>query len=199
MADQEVQVPNIIPNQQPEVQNQPPVMQIDENRVPIGAEARNAMPRRPSLHEMFLDLNQQRHLIPVGEPIEPGFERPIEGPILHAGQRNGFPRQPPPYWAPIEQQGEAPWQGREFQRQPEPYYYPVAIPPPNGIVVQFREPMEPPWMQGVVKIFGMTREEEEGVMEDQWTKLQCITGNIMDRIKPISLGSKGGKLECPDL
>jgi hypothetical protein len=53
--------------------------------------------------------------------------------------------------------------------------------------------------KGVVKIFGMTREEEEGVMEDQWTKLQCITGNIMDRIKPISLGSKGGKLECPDL
>ncbi|GMY26921.1 hypothetical protein FCV25MIE_22163 [Fagus crenata] len=115
MADQEVQVPDIIPNQQPEVQNQPPVMQIDENRVPIGAEARNAMPGRPPLYEMFLDLNQQRHPILVGEPIEPGFERPIGGPILHAGQRNGFPRQPPPYWAPIEQQGEVPWQGREFQ------------------------------------------------------------------------------------
>jgi hypothetical protein len=148
MADQEVQVPDIIPNQQPEVQNQPPVMQIDENRVPIGAEAKNAMPGRPPLYEMFPDLNQQRHPIPVGEPIEPGFERPIGGPILHAGQRNGFPRQPPPYWAPIEQQGEAPWQGREFQRQPEPYYYPAAIPPPNGNTVQFREPMEPPWMQG---------------------------------------------------
>uniref|UniRef100_A0A2N9HQY9 RNA-directed DNA polymerase n=1 Tax=Fagus sylvatica TaxID=28930 RepID=A0A2N9HQY9_FAGSY len=123
-------------------------VQIDENRVPIGAEARNAMPGRPPLYEMFPDLNQQRHPIPVGEPIEPGFERPIGGPILHAGQRNGFPRQPPPYWAPIEQQGEAPWQGREFQRQPEPYYYPAAIPPPNGNAVQFREPMEPPWMQG---------------------------------------------------
>uniref|UniRef100_A0A2N9HKA3 RNA-directed DNA polymerase n=1 Tax=Fagus sylvatica TaxID=28930 RepID=A0A2N9HKA3_FAGSY len=108
MADQEVQVPDIIPNQQPEVQNQPPVMQIDENRVPIGAEARNAMPGRPPLYEMFPDLNQQRQPIPVGEPIEPGFERPIGGPILHAGQRNGFPRQPPPYWAPIEQQ-ESQW------------------------------------------------------------------------------------------
>uniref|UniRef100_A0A2N9J200 Integrase catalytic domain-containing protein n=1 Tax=Fagus sylvatica TaxID=28930 RepID=A0A2N9J200_FAGSY len=148
MADQEVQVPDIIPNQQPEVQNQPPAMQIDENRVPIGAEARNAVPGRPPLYEMFPDLNQQRHPIPVGEPIEPGFERPIGGPILHPGQRNGFPRQPPPYWAPIEQQGEVPWQGREFQRQPEPYYYPAEIPPPNGNAVQFREPMEPPWMQG---------------------------------------------------
>ena len=148
MANQEAQVPDIIPNQQPEVQNQPPVMQIDENRVPIGAEARNAMPGRPPLHEMFPDFNQQRPPIPVGEPVEPGFERQIGGPILHAGQRNGFPRQPPPYWAPIEQQGEVPWQGREFPRQPEPYYYPAEIPPPNGNVVQFREPMEPPWMQG---------------------------------------------------
>ncbi|GMY31615.1 hypothetical protein FCV25MIE_26857 [Fagus crenata] len=104
MADQEVQVLDIIPNQQPEVQNQPPAKQIDENRVPIGAEARNAMPGRPPLYEMFPNLNQQRHPIPVGDPIEPGFERPMGGPILHPGQRNGFPRQPPPYWAPIEQQ-----------------------------------------------------------------------------------------------
>uniref|UniRef100_A0A2N9GGR4 Chromo domain-containing protein n=1 Tax=Fagus sylvatica TaxID=28930 RepID=A0A2N9GGR4_FAGSY len=62
MANQEVQVPDIIPNQQPEVQNQPPVMQIDENRVPIGAEARNAMPGRPPLYEMFPGPSiQQRH------------------------------------------------------------------------------------------------------------------------------------------
>ena len=35
------------------------------------------------------------------------------------------------------------------------------------------------------RILGMTLEEEEEVMEDQETKLQCITGNNMDRIKQI--------------
>jgi hypothetical protein len=44
------------------------------------------------------------------------------------------------------------------------------------------------------RILGMTMEEEEEVMEDQETKLQCITGSNMDRIKPINPGNKEGKL-----
>ena len=81
MANQEAQVPGILLNQQPEGQNQPPGMQIEENRVPIGAEARNAMPRRPLLQEVFLDHNHQRPPMPMGEPIEPRYERPIGEPM----------------------------------------------------------------------------------------------------------------------
>ena len=107
------------------------------------------MPGRPPLHEVFPDHNHQRPPMQMGEPIELRYERPIRKPMLQAGQRNGFLRQPtppPPFWAQMEQQGETPWQGREFQRQPKPFYYHATIPPPNGNVGQFREPMEPPWM-----------------------------------------------------
>ncbi|GMY29676.1 hypothetical protein FCV25MIE_24918 [Fagus crenata] len=79
--------------------------QIEENRVPIGAEARNAMPGRPPLHEVFPDHNHQRPPMQMGEPIELRYERPIRKPMLQAGQRNGFLRQPippPPFWAQME-------------------------------------------------------------------------------------------------
>uniref|UniRef100_A0A2N9GN34 Reverse transcriptase n=1 Tax=Fagus sylvatica TaxID=28930 RepID=A0A2N9GN34_FAGSY len=159
----------------------PPRTAIQNNGVnpmadPGSPKARNAMPGRPPLYEMFPDLNQQRHPIPVGEPIEPGFERPIGGPILHPGQRNGFPRQPPPYWAPIEQQGEVPWPRKRVSKDNQSH---------TIILLKFLHQMamlsssESQWnlhgCKGVVRIFGMNREEEEGVMEDQWTKLQCTT------------------------
>jgi hypothetical protein len=89
-------VPRALPNQQLEGQNQPPVMQIEENRVPIGAEAKNAMLGRPPLQEVFPDHNHQRPPMQMGEPIEPRYEGPIGEPMLQAGQRNGFLRQPPP-------------------------------------------------------------------------------------------------------
>uniref|UniRef100_A0A2N9HGB9 RNA-directed DNA polymerase n=1 Tax=Fagus sylvatica TaxID=28930 RepID=A0A2N9HGB9_FAGSY len=99
-----------------------------------------------------------------------------EGPILHPGQRNGFPRQPPPYWAPIEQQGEVPWPRKRVSKDNQSH---------TIILLKFLHQMamlsssESQWnlhgCKGVVRIFGMNREEEEGVMEDQWTKLQCTT------------------------
>ena len=81
MANQEAQVPGILPNQQPKGQNQPLGMQIEENRVPIGAEARNAMPGRSFLQEVFPDHNHQRPPMPMGKPIEPRYESPITEPM----------------------------------------------------------------------------------------------------------------------
>ncbi|GMY14278.1 hypothetical protein FCV25MIE_09517 [Fagus crenata] len=60
---------------------QPPMVELGEP-IPVGAEARNAMPGRPPTHEVFQNLNPPRQPRQFGEPIEPRPFRPNGDPFL---------------------------------------------------------------------------------------------------------------------
>ena len=59
----------------------PPMVELGEP-IPIGVEARNAMPGRPPTHEVFQNLNPPRQPRQFGEPIEPRPFRPNGDPFL---------------------------------------------------------------------------------------------------------------------
>uniref|UniRef100_A0A2N9J8Y4 Reverse transcriptase n=1 Tax=Fagus sylvatica TaxID=28930 RepID=A0A2N9J8Y4_FAGSY len=150
----------------PLIREQSPMIQREENRVPIGAERRNAMPMRPPLHgdEFHQDFPRQERefarpfqinadqIDDIMEPPWPGrfharHERHLnhgnqyQQPVPRAGQYGDMPDR---IW-PIEDHNE-PWyeprgERRAYGREREQVR-------PQGRVPYGQNHREPPWQQG---------------------------------------------------